>query len=64
MLLRLAYILTALTALLVFGGVAGIVFDIAPHDLVALVILGAIAFGTLAMIPISIGLLVTTPAER
>ena len=64
MLLRLAYILTALTALLAFGGIAGIVFDIASHDLMALVILGAIAFGTLAMIPISFGLLFTTPGER
>ena len=64
MLLRFAYILTALTALLAFGGLAGIVFNIAAPDLMALVILGAIACGTLAMIPISFGLLLSTPGER
>jgi hypothetical protein len=38
--------------------------DIAPHDLVAIVILAAIASGTLALIPINFGLLLATTGQR
>ena len=64
MLPRLAFILTALTAFLAFGGVAGVALDIAPRDLMAIVLLGALACGTLAIIPINFGLLLATTWQR
>ena len=61
MLLRLAFILTALTGLLTLGAGAGLVFDLAPHKDMAFVGMAALTTALLAFIVIILGIAVRLP---
>ena len=64
MLLRAAYLLTLLTGLLAICAIAGAVFDLATPSQMQLLLSAAIAAGTLGLIPIMLGLLLTTLYPR